>query len=168
MAYLTYFELKSGSTGVKPIEWDQLMAEIDVQLEVAEGTNARFPVWLSEVSSEIDDTLRRRYTVPFADPPPNAVKAWCRALLVEKYAIERVIPGSTEAQDQGVYGLAKLARDAMQRAANANEPAHPELPLRADLPSSSGVTLGGPLCFASNTIQGYFDEQQRIRDEEGW
>ena len=143
MAYLTYFELKSGSTGVKPIEWDQLMAEIDVQLEVAEGTNARFPVWLDEVESEINDTLRKRYAIPFASPPPNAVKAWCRALLVEKYAIERVIPGSTETQDAGVYGQAKLARDAMQRAANANEPAHPELPLRADLPSSSGVTLGG-------------------------
>jgi hypothetical protein len=157
MAYLTYFELKAGSTGVKPLEWDQLMAEIDVQLGVDVGTNARFPVWLDEVESEINDTLRRRYAVPFAAPPPNAVKAWCRALLVEKYAIERVIPGSTEAQDAGVYGLAKLAREAMQRAANANEPAHPELPLRADLPSTSGVTLGGPVVIDYLTPSGYWD-----------
>lgn len=163
MAYLTYFELKSGSTGVKPNEWDALMAEIDVQLGVVIGTNARFPVWLDEVESEINDTLRRRYAVPFASPPPNAVKAWCRALLVEKYAIERVIPGSTEAQDAGVYGLAKLAREAMQRAANANEPAHPELPLRADLPSTSGVALGGPVVVAYQMPWNYYDRLARER-----
>lgn len=153
MPYLTYFELKSGSTGVKPNEWDQLMAEIDSQLGLPNGTNARFPVWLGEVSAEIDDALRRRYAVPFADPAPNSVKAWCRALLVEKYAIERVLPGSTEAQDQGVYGQAALARKAMERAADANAPAHPELPLRADLPSASGVALGGPFVHEDANAQ---------------
>jgi hypothetical protein len=163
MPYLTYFELKSGSTGVKPIEWDALMSEIDSQLGVAPGTNARFPVWLDEIESKINDTLRKRYTVPFADPVPNAVKAWCRALFVEKYAIERVIPGSTEAQDTGVYMLAKLARDEMERAADANEPAHPELPLRADLPSSSGVTLGGPVVIDYLTPAGYWDAVARRR-----
>lgn len=39
---------------------------------------------------------------------------------------------------------AQRARDAMGRAADPDNAAHPELPLRSDLPASSGVEKGGP------------------------
>jgi hypothetical protein len=45
----------------------------------------------------------------------------------------------------------------MQNAANPDEPAHPELPLRADLPESSGVVKGGPFVINYVTAFDYFD-----------
>jgi hypothetical protein len=144
MSYLTLAEWKD-RTNYEPSEIDEFLAR--------PGRANAFTGWLEESESEIDDTLRRRYAVPFAEPVPRAVKKWCRYLLDEQFELSRRIPGSTEAQDAGVYAQATRARTEMQRAADANLPAHPELPLRADLPSSSGVTLGGTFVHEDATTQ---------------
>lgn len=144
MPYLSLAEWKD-RTNYEPSEIDEFLAR--------PGRTNAFAVWLEEAESAIDDTLRRRYAVPFAEPVPRAVKKWCRYLLDEQFELSRRIPGSTEAQDAGVYAQAARARDEIKSAADANLPAHPELPLRANLQSSSGVALGGPFVHEDANVQ---------------
>jgi hypothetical protein len=154
MPYLTLAEWKE-RTNFEPSEIDEFLSR--------PGRANAFTAWLEEAESTIDDTLRRRYAVPFASPVPRAVKKWCRFLLDEQFELARRLPGSTEAQDAGVYAQAERARQEMQSAANANEPAHPELPLAANKPSSSGVALGGPVVVSYQMPGNYYDYQARNR-----
>jgi hypothetical protein len=145
MAYLSFAELKTRSSFLAT-EWDTFVLETDAQLGVAPGTQAKITAWGEDIDSTIDDALRRRYAVPFdADGklPPRAVKKWAAALYDEMLELHRRIPGSTEAQDAGVFAKAERARAEMRRAAE-DVPAHPELPLAADKPETSGVVKGGP------------------------
>lgn len=106
-------------------------------------------------SRKINDKLRRRYAVEFGVVPPatepdpdlvpDTVKDWLTAYLDARVMRARRDPGAeVDAGDADTTLEAREATEEIERAANANEPAHPELPLRADLPSSSGVALGGP------------------------
>lgn len=128
---------------------------------------------------KIDDKLRRRYAVPFGVVPPatepdpdivpEAVKEWLTAYLDARLMRARRDPGSeAEAGDTDNTLEASEATAEIDRAANANEPAHGELPLRADKPESSGVTKGGPMAVSFNTIYGHFDAQAAERDGGGW
>jgi hypothetical protein len=172
MPYLTLSELKTRSS-YSAAEWAAFVVETDAQLGVASGTAAKFAAWLEDAESEIDDTLRRRYAVPFGVVPPatepdpakvpRAVKKWAASMLDEQIELYRRIPGSTEAQDEGVLGRAARARAEMQNAANPDVPAHPELPLAADKPETSGVTKGGPHVVSYQTGFDYFDTLAKAR-----
>lgn len=157
MPYLSLAEQKKRSS-YSAAEWDQFVLATDAELGEAIGTAAKFNAWLEDAESDIDDTLRRRYAVPFVDPVPRAVKKWAARLLDEQFELYRRTPGSTEAQDEGVLGKAGLARTEMQSAANPDQPAHPELPLAADKPGTSGVVLGGPHVVSYNMGWDYFDQ----------
>jgi hypothetical protein len=156
MPYLSLAEQKNRSS-YSATEWEAFVSETDAQLGEALGTAAKFNAWLEDAESEIDDTLRRRYAVPFVDPVPRAVKRWAAQLIDEQFVLYRRLPGSTEAQDDGVLGRAARARTEMQNAANPDVPAHPELPLAADKPESSGVVKGGPHVVSFLTGFDYFD-----------
>lgn len=105
-------------------------------------------------SRKIDDKLRRRYAVPFgATPPaepdpdlvPGAAKDWLTAYLDARLMRARRDPGSeAEAGDNDNTLEAQEATREVENAANPDVPAHPELPLAADKPESSGVVKGGP------------------------
>ena len=112
---------------------------------------------------KIDDKLRRRYATPFGIVPPatepdpalvpDAVKEWLTVYLDARLMRARRDPGSeAEAGDTDNTLEATEATAEIDRAANANEPAHGELPLRADTPSTSGVTLGGPFLHEDATV----------------
>lgn len=152
------------------------VARIDSELSLPIGTWARFELWEKQAAGDVDDALRRRYVVPFAatngsidiTKVPDKVKKWVGMLLDTRLLDARREAGVTSPDDSNISKLKDEANAEMAKAADQNEAVLPELPLRSDLPSSSGVSKAGPMVFASNTIQGFFDEQQRIRDEEGW
>lgn len=162
MPYLTLPELKIRSS-YSAAEWAAFVLETDAQLGVAPGTAAKFAAWLDDAESEIDDTLRKRYAVPFVEPVPRAVKKWATHLLDEEFELYRRVPGSTEAQDEGLLGRAARTRTEMQNAANNDNPAHPELPLAADKPETSGVVKGGPHVVEYTTGFDYFDRLAQRR-----
>jgi hypothetical protein len=152
------------------------IARIDTILGLSAGTYGRFEEWEGDAAEDVDNALRRRYVVPFAATDgnvditkvPRVIKKWVWQLLDCKLLDAQREAGATSPDDSRIAAFEEKTNAEMAKAADPNESAHPELPLRSDLPSSSGVALGGPLVFSSNTIQGYFDEQQRIRDEDGW
>jgi hypothetical protein len=177
MAYLTLLELKSRSA-FEPEEWDTFFASRDAKLGEAPGTLLTFTDWSKGVQSTIDDALRRRYAVPFAiiapsttpDPArvPETVKEWAIALFDEKMFRARRYPGADAPVDSDLVAEAQRARDAMKAAADADAAPHPELPLLADKPKTSGIAKGGPEVESFNTIQGWFDAQAAARDGGGW
>lgn len=116
-----------------------------------------------EASAEIDDALRRRYAVPFGVVPPatepdptlvpRSIKAWLRAILTEMFEECRRIPGQeVAAGTSDITARAARAREAMARAADANLPAHPELPIASNKSATSGVSLGGPFLHEDATV----------------
>lgn len=161
MAYLTLAELKSRSA-FEPKEWDAFLASRDAQLGEAVGTLRTFIDWGLEIDSEIDDALRRRYIVPFV-LPPQTVKKWAAKLWDERLYEARRYPGSDAPVDSDLAAAAGRARQAMTDAANPDNPPAPELPLRADLPGSSGVTKGGPFIITFQSGFDVFDELARRR-----
>ena len=114
-------------------------------------------------SRKIDDKLRRRYAVPFGvvspatepnpDLVPETVKDWLTAYLDARFIRARRYPGTeADAGDADTTLEAREATQEIENAANANEPAHSELPLRADLPESSGVAKGDAFLHEDATV----------------
>ncbi len=151
---------------------------IDTDMELASGTYARFEEWEGDAAEDVDNALRRRYAVPFAivapatdtdiTKVPRVVKKWVWMLLDTKLLDARREAGATSPDDSRIASFEEKASSEMAKAADANESPHPELPLRSDLPSSSGVTKGGPMAVSYTTIHGYYDAQVTARNEEGW
>lgn len=160
MPYLSLAEYKDRSV-YDPAEIDEYFGR--------PGLTNRFAVWERTLSArKIDDKLRRRYLVPFPELAPEAVKDWLTAYLDARLMRARRDPGSeVEAGDTDNTLEASEATREIENAANPEAPAHPELPLRADL-DLSGVSKGGPFVASVVTIHGFFDAQQAQRDEEGW
>ncbi len=174
--YVSPTDLRSRST-FSPEEWLAFFAERDEQLGEAPGTLRTFHVWESEIAAEIDDALRRRYAVPFAVVPPateadparvpQTVKRWAVTLFDERLLIARRYPGTDAPVDTDLMQRAQRSRDSMRDAADPDNAPLPELPLRSDLPSSSGVTKGGPYRRSFATYDGYFDAVALDRDARG-
>jgi hypothetical protein len=123
---------------------------------------------------KIDDKLRRRYAVPFGAVPstaepdpalvPEAVKEWMVAYLDARLMRARRDPGSeAEAGDSDNTLEAQEATAEIERAANANEDPHGELPLRATDPGTSGVVNGGPIVVSYQMPWNYQDRLARER-----
>lgn len=174
--YQTLIEWKTDSS-FDPDVIEEHLTRVDAKLTLTAGTYARFTVWERKVAEEIDNALRRRYNVPFAIIPPSTtpnlakvpftIKSWSTALLDELLLSARRDAGGADPNDGDITARAQRARDAMTKAADANEAPHPELPLRSDLPGSSGVEKGS-LVESFNTIHGWFDQQAAVRDSGGW
>lgn len=147
MAYLTFEEYQERTI------YEQ--SEID-EFYSRPGRVNTFARWEKTLRSrKIDDKLRRRYAVPFgivspsAEPDPalvpEAAKDWLTAYLDARFLRARRYPGGEEeAGDNDNTLEAQEATREIENAANQDVPAHPELPLLATAPESSGVVKGGP------------------------
>lgn len=132
---------------------------IDTEMGFSAGTYARFEQWENEAADDVDNALRRRYAVPFAiingavdiTKVPRTVKKWVRLLLDVKLLDARRAAGVEGPDDSSIAGYKDDVDAEMAKAANDKDP-HPELPLRSDLPSSSGIEKGGP--FVVEYLQG--------------
>ena len=164
--YLSLLEWKRRSS-FSPDVIEEHLARIDTELGEAVGTYARFEGWEGDLAEEVDNTLRRRYVVPLAvlsagaapdiTKVPRAVKGWMARLLDEALLDARRDAGEVDPDDGPIRAKAQRARDAMGAAADPDNAAHPELPLRSDLPSSSGVELGGPFVVEYNSAFDVWD-----------
>lgn len=167
MPYVTLAEVQEASV-YGPEQW----AELNTRRP---GTFAR---WERRARARVDDPLRLRYAVPFGVVPPATepnpdlvpplVKDWMFELLDALFLQARRTPGAEASEDADIQRTATAALEAIAAAADQDRPAHAELPLRADTPSTSGVSKGGPFAHSYNTPHGFFDEQAQARDEGGW
>lgn len=100
-----------------------------------------YPGWidatLGSYSGTIDGKLMKRYATPFQDPVPDQIKRW----LVKLVDVEVKAKRGYSPSDQNPELCAKRAELTMTE---LNEAADPEkglwdLPLRADMPTASGI-----------------------------
>lgn len=168
--YLTMLEWRTGSA-FGPVVTLEHIARVDNDLGLPVGTWARFELWEKQAAGDVDDALRRRYAVPFATTNniiditkvPDKVKKWVGMLLDVRLLDARREAGTTGPDDSNISKLKEEAFAEMAKAADANESPHPELPLRSDLPSTSGVTLGGPVVVSFQMPWNYYDALARQR-----
>jgi hypothetical protein len=95
--------------------------------------------------------------IPDITKVPRVIKKWVWQLLDCKLLDARRGAGSISPDDSRIAGFENKTNEEMAKAADANQSAHPELPLRSDLPSSSGITLGGPITIEYLTPAIYWD-----------
>lgn len=165
-AYDTVAGFRTGGT-MPPADVDLLEAKYP-------GTLLGFIV---EESAWLDDALRRRYWVPFGVPAgggapdlalvPVTVRKWVRQLVTPRAYLLRGV-NSTGEDWSAIVAQADRARSDVRDAADPEKGPLPELPLRADMLSVSGVALGGPMVVTYTTIHGWVDALAAARDENGW
>lgn len=142
------------------------LARIDTSMGLPSGTYARFEQWEGDAAEDVDNSMRRRYVVPFACPPnsttpditlvPRVIKKWVWQLLDHKLLLAQREAGATLPDDSSIAGLKAETISEMEKVADANGSPHPELPLRSDLPNVSGVALGGPFVHEDISAAGAF------------
>lgn len=114
---------------------------------------------LDDWSAEIDDRLRKRYAVPFASPTPRTVLRWLTKLVTREAYDKRGRNPSSEQDQSAIDGAAEQAERELREAADAKDGLF-ELPLRADQPDVSGVTVGEPLGRADADPYAWMDRQR--------
>lgn len=119
---------------------------------------------LSEHSSRIDARLRKRYVVPFASPTPEIVLSWVERLTTKDAYLKRGFNPSSE-QDAEIIARAKAAEDEIKEAADANEGLF-DLPLREDVPGTSGVSQGGPFGYSEQSPYTWMRKQREAASDE--
>jgi hypothetical protein len=164
--YLTFAEWRTRSSFGPAIVLEHI-ARVDTELGATAGTYARFEAWEGDAAEDVDNALRRRYAVPFAivsptvtpdiTKVPRVIKKWVWMLLDAKLLDARREAGATSPDDSRIAAFEGKTNAEMAKAADANESAHPELPLRSDLPGSSGVSKGGPTVIEYLTPHDVFD-----------
>lgn len=170
--YLTLNEWREASSFGPTVVLEHV-TRIDSEMGYAAGTYARFTKWELEAADDVDNALRRRYSVPFAvlspgaspdiTKVPNTIKKWVRLLLDVKLLDARRNAGVSGPDDSAIAGYKAEVNAEMAKAADANEAALPELPLRSDLPSSSGVDKGGPFIKTNLTPFNFWETTARRR-----
>lgn len=119
-----------------------------------EFVEAEEPGWINRqlelISSLIDAKLAKRYDTPFdADSPPAVVLDWVSRMMNPRLYFKRGIDPS----DRQVSEMREDAANAWAEvldAANSKD-GLTELPLRADLPGSQGVTKTAPLSYVETS-----------------
>lgn len=109
-------------------------------------------------TAEINGKLAKRYATPFASPAPTVAVLWL-VQLVTADCYEALGYDTSSQQDAQIMAAATKASEAIDEAADAVGGLY-ELPLRADMPGSDGVSRGGPLAYSEaspyewRTLQG--------------
>lgn len=115
-------------------------------------------------SGSINARLTKGYDVPFAAPTPDIVVGWLVAIVTEQAFRRRgVDPNDPQATEY--VRDADRARAELLEAANS-ETGLFDLPLRQDLPSSSGRSKGGPLGYSETSPYVAFDLQREAASSE--
>lgn len=111
-------------------------------------------------TSRINARLTKRYAVPFAAPYEEIVLGWLTSMTtVDLYEKRGWDP--SDAQAQRLIDAVAQAEAEMKEAADAEEGLY-ELPLRADLPTETGVAKGGPLGYSEASPYTWLDLQRDI------
>lgn len=113
---------------------------------------------IDDESAYIDARLRKRYAVPFSSPVPIDVKRWCRDLVLPRVLARRgANPSENDLREQ-LEKARDLAVAEIKEAADAQNGLF-DLPLRADLPATSGLTAPAPMGYAEASPYDWLDVQ---------
>ncbi len=122
---------------------------------------------LTRWSNWIDSRLAKRYATPFdADSPPPVVQEWLARIVTYRCYLKRGVD-STDGQIDSVKADSDAALAEVTEAANSQTGLF-ELPLRADLPGSQGVTRGDPLAYSEVSPYTWAELQRDEACGEGW
>jgi len=117
---------------------------------------------LAEWSSRMDSVLRKRYAVPFTEPP-EVVKGWlARLVTVRVYGARGFNP--SDAQSAWIEKDAESAWNEIREAADSKDGLY-DLPISPTV-ASSAVVDGGPLGVAE-TSPYLWTDMQRENAEDG-
>ena len=113
---------------------------------------------LRAISRAVDARLRKRYTVPFEAPYPDAVCDWV-ARIADPVVLKKRGVDATDEQFQSIAEDATLAREEVAEAANADEGLF-DLPV-SDSADASAISKGGPYGYseASPYVAGDLQEE---------
>ena len=124
----------------------------------------KFPGFLQteidELTSYMESRLHKRYATPFSrvSPPYTAVR-WLVSLVTERAYDKRGRNPTSEQDARAIDGPADRARDELKEAADSVDGLF-DLPLREDLPGSSGLTQGGTLAYSEASPYDSLDRQR--------
>ncbi len=108
-------------------------------------------------TSFIYTRLGKRYAIPFVAPYPEAMLDWLTTLVThEAFKKRGYNPGAAD-DDDAISGAATVALAEIKEASDAKDGLF-DLPLRADIPGTSGVTVG-PLGTSQASPYEWVDDQ---------
>lgn len=113
---------------------------------------------IATASDRVDASLRKRYPLPLVAPYPRTVLQWVTDLVTRDAYLKRGIDPNDLAWAEVIKPSAARADKELDAVANGDTGLL-ELPVRADLPSSSGATLGGPYGYSEQSPYVGFDVQ---------
>lgn len=119
-------------------------------------------------SDWIDSRLRKRYAVPFVAPVPLAAQGWLTRIVTVRCYLRRGVD-PTDQQYADIKADDVAARDELREAADSDAGLF-DLPLRADLTATSGISQGNPRAYSEQSPYAWTDVQGRIgrqQDESG-
>jgi hypothetical protein len=148
MPYLSFAEFKD-RTVMPPTDVDALHAAYPTF----------FATRITSLSAHLDSRLRKRYAVPFADPTPEAVKAWLTALLTLDAYLRRGV-NATDEQFVEIVKAADSTKLEIKEAADS-ETGLFDLPLRADT-TETGIVQGSPFGYAEPDPYAWLDVQKEL------
>lgn len=117
---------------------------------------------LADHQERIESRLRKRYAIPFADPVPLTAVRWLVSI-VTALAYDRRGWNPSSQENERIGKAADTAEAEIKEAADSDAGLF-DLPLRRDLPQSSGVSAGGPFGYSEASPYAWTDVQ---RDEVG-
>jgi phage gp36-like protein len=123
---------------------------------------------LRAASNHVDARLRKRYSVPFSAPFPDAVCDWV-ARLVDPLVLKKRGVDATDEQFISIVEDAVAAREDIKEAANAEDGLF-DLPV-ADTADASAISKGAPLGYSEASPYVGMDVQEdagRDEDSDGW
>jgi hypothetical protein len=129
------------------------------------------PNWINKqlalISSLIDAKLAKRYATPFdVDSPPALILDWTARLMNPRLYFKRGI----DPADRQVSEMRKDAERAWEEIIDAadSKDGLTELPLRADLPGSTGIVKASPLSYTETSpYQWSVWQAEEDRDDSG-
>ena len=154
-AYLTLAEFKLRT--VMPSEFVTAIESVE-------------PGWtemqLLQHSGWIDARLRKRYAVPFAAPVPETVLGWLARIVTFECWQRRGFDPADLSMDRAAKD-ADTARSEVLEAADSEKGLF-DLPLRQDLPATSGIVRNGPYVYTEASPYVWADQQVATgRTEDG-
>lgn len=118
---------------------------------------------LRAISYAVDARLRKRYSVPFTDPYPDAVCDWV-ARIMDPLTLKKRGVDATDEQFVSIEEDARAAREEIREAADAEEGLF-DLPT-LDTADGSAISKGGPLGYSEASPYVGMDVQAELGREE--
>ena len=116
-----------------------------LEVQTPGWTLGQLTSWTDRICSQ----LRKRYAVPFVAPYPETVKDWLARIVTIRCYLKRGVNPA----DPQMAVIKADCDDALKEISQAadSEKGLFDLPLRADVQTTSGVVVGGPMFYSEQS-----------------